>query len=105
MYQLGDVALWLAVAAAGAYWWQSHAIRELALAATRAHCKQFDVQLLDETVALRRVRLRRDRGGQMRLERTYQFEFASTGDERYRGWTVMLGRRALSIDLQPHRLH
>ena len=105
MYQLGDVALWLALAAVASYWWQAHTVRELALTATRAHCQRFDVQLLDETVALRRVRLRRDSGGQLRFERTYQFEFASTGDERYRGWAVMLGRRVISVDLQPHRLH
>jgi hypothetical protein len=105
MYQLGDVALWLLLAAIAGYWWRAHAVRELALAATRAHCRRLEVQLLDETVALRGVRPTRDGGGQLRLRRTYQFEFTSTGDERYRGWTVMLGRRVESIDLQPHRLH
>lgn len=103
MYELGDVALWLLLAAIAGFWWRGHAVRELALTATRNHCRRFEVQLLDETVVLRRMRPVRSGSG-LRLRRIFEFEFTSTGDERYRGWTVMLGRRLESIDLQPHRL-
>jgi hypothetical protein len=104
MFDLGDVALGLLLALVAGLWWQGHAVRERALALTRAHCRRFEVQLLDETVVLRQLRPVRSGAG-LRLRRVYEFEFSSTGDQRYRGWTVMEGARLQSIDLQAHRLH
>jgi hypothetical protein len=63
------------------------------------------VQLLDDSVVLRGFWLQRDPRGALRVRRSYLFEFTSTGNERYHGCTVMLGRRVETIQLAPHRLN
>lgn len=104
MFDLSDIALLLLLGAGAWFWWQAHAVKEAALAQTRRYCRNFDVQLLDETVVLRGVWLKRDRGT-LRLRRSYWFEFTTTGEQRYHGVTMMLGRRVESIQLEPHRLN
>lgn len=73
--------------------------REVAVNAARRACRTFSTQLLDDSVVLRRVRLRRDRGGGLRLLRMYTFEFTRMGDERREGYASLLGRRLLDIHL------
>ncbi len=85
------------------YWFSGQRIKEIAFQAVRTHCLNQDVQMLDEYVALNRVRLRRDQTGKIRLQRTFLFEFSSTGNERYNGVCIMLGRRAESIQMEPYR--
>jgi hypothetical protein len=62
------------------------------------------VSFLNDTVAWQKVRLKRNLQGRMALERSYFFEFASDGQQRYRGEVVMLGKRVQSIQLDPHRI-
>jgi hypothetical protein len=58
------------------------------------------VQLLDDTVALEGMRLRRDGTGRVRIERRYVFEFTNTGASRLAGLVVVLGNRVeiLALD-------
>ncbi|MCU0934380.1 MAG: DUF3301 domain-containing protein [Thiobacillaceae bacterium] len=48
------------LAGLGAFWWDGLQKRELALQAARRVCEQAGVQFLDDTVALRKMALRRD---------------------------------------------
>lgn len=73
--------------------------RERALQASGRVCRELDVQLLDQTVALRRMRPARDAGGRLRLRREYGFEFTLEGSERRRGTVLMLGVRVESVHL------
>jgi hypothetical protein len=87
--------------AAAWFWWDSTRAREAAvLAATRA-CARASVQFLDGSVVLRRLRLARDRRGQLRLARLYTFDFSPDGSRRRPGYVVMLGDvvRDLYLDL------
>ena len=86
------------------YWWGAYGIKQLALMATQKHCSEMNVQLLDESLALKRIRIRRDESGKLKLLRYFNFEFASTGDDRYRGETIMHGQRCVTIKLDPHRI-
>lgn len=81
--------------ALGLFWFESLRVRETVLAACRRACRQLDVQLLDETVALERLRLSR-----WRIERVYRFEYSSDGSERQRGHVQVLGRWVRSIQLE-----
>ena len=92
------------VFAAVALWVDSLRAREHAVAAGRAACARYGVQLLDETVAFARLRLARDAEGRLRLRRTYLFEFTETGDNRRQGAIVMLGARLEDLRLEPYRL-
>ena len=94
----------LAIGAGLAFWIDSLDARERALAAGRRACERYGVQLLDETVQFSRLRLARDAGGQIRLQRTYTFEFSETGDNRRHGAIVMLGGELQDLRLEPYTL-
>ena len=75
------------------FWQDSMRAREKAREASTRACQQSDVQLLDDTVALERLWLQRDRDGRLSLERQYVFEFTDNGATRRMGYVVMVGRR------------
>lgn len=102
--ELIDLFWLMLIGAALLFWYRGLAVRERALVAVRKHCDQMDLQLLDQTVALRSLWLQRDSSGRLRMRRRYNFEFTSTGDERYLGQVVFLGNRLDSIETQAHRL-
>lgn len=102
---LFDVLLWGGLAVLLLWWWRGHGVRERALTAVRSYCRELDVQLLDETVVLRRVRPRRSPRGGWWLQRVYEFEFTATGEDRYPGMVMMTGMQLEAIQLAPHRIH
>lgn len=63
-----------------------------------------DVQMLDEYVALNSIKLKRDGSGKIQLQRSFTFEFSSTGNERYNGKVLLLGRRVDSVYMEPYRI-
>ena len=83
-------------------WVDSLRARERAVQAGRAACKRYDLQFLDDTVSFARVRLARDAEGQVKLARTYTFEFSDTGNNRRHGAIQMLGAQVLDLRLEPY---
>ena len=91
--------------AAGIFLWlDSLRARERALQAGRAACQRYDLQFLDDTVSFARLRLGRDEDGQLRIARTYTFEFSDTGNNRRQGAIVMLGGELQDLHLEPYRI-
>jgi Protein of unknown function (DUF3301) len=91
--------------AAGVFLWlDSLRARERAVKAGRAACERYALQFLDDTVSFSRIRLRRDGEGQLRIARTYTFEFSDTGNNRRHGAIVMLGGELLDLQLEPYRI-
>jgi len=101
---LDDLILIVLLLSTYLYWFNGQRVKEVALQAVRANCLNLEVQMLDEYVALNGICLKRDKTGKMRLRRTFLFEFSSTGNERYNGVCIMLGRRVESIQMEPYRL-
>jgi hypothetical protein len=97
-----EVAALLLILAALFLWVDSLRAREQAVQAGRSACKRYDLQFLDDTVSFARVRLARDEQGQVRLARTYTFEFSDTGNNRRHGAIVMLGARVQDLRLEPY---
>lgn len=94
----GMDALLIAVLALAVWaWGDALRAREAALRACRRTTSRLGLQLLDETVALRRLRPARDADGRLRLRRHYGFEYSVRGDERRQGEAVLLGRRVESV--------
>jgi len=89
----------LLLCAIGAWWWHAMQARETAARAARNACRTFGTQFLDDTVALRHLRPRRDASGRVRLLRVYQFEFTQSGGERNQGYVTLRGRRVLDVHL------
>jgi len=82
------------------FWADSLRVREQALRACARACKQIDAQLLDQTVALRRIRIARDRNGRAVWLRTYRFEYTLDGAQRLRGSAVLRGRTVETVVIQ-----
>lgn len=91
----------LAAAGIGYFWYRNLAAREQATRAARQTCRRQELQFLDETVALRGLRLQRDRAGRACLERTYQFEYSEDGANRQRGFVIVRGTHVESVGLAP----
>jgi len=86
------------------YWSCAMKAREAAYRAVVGHCHKMEVLLLDDYVALNGQWLKKDEFGVTKVWRSFQFEFSSTGAERYHGKVVMLGEKILSIQLEPYRI-
>jgi len=81
-------------------WLDSLKAREAAVSATKAACRSEDLLLLDDTVAIARLRFARDGEGVLRIQRVYGFEYSDTGNDRHSGSVVMLGSRVLVINIR-----
>jgi hypothetical protein len=106
MSDLFNLLLLLALAAIVGLWLKLSAARERAVREARQQCQQHGLQLLDETVGLRAMRLRRI-GGLRRIERCYGFEVSIDGHDREPGQLWMLGDTLSglslpTIELLPH---
>lgn len=99
-----EILVLFGLLALAGYWFTALRNKELARAAGQRTCEQADVQFLDDTVELRKLRLRRGESGGLVFYREYRFEFTNDGAQRYRGEITMLGRRVLRSTLEPFRI-
>jgi hypothetical protein len=95
----GEWLLLASLALLAWFWWDSLQKRELAIQAARAVCERAGVQLLDDSVAVSKMKLRRDANQRARVYREFSFEYSSVGDDRQAGRVYLLGERVLSADL------
>ena len=85
-------------------WVDSLRARERAVQAGRSACERYELQFLDDTVSFTRMRLGRDEDGQLKIARTYTFEFSDTGNNRRHGAIVMLGGELQDLHMEPYRV-
>jgi len=90
------------VIGAGWFWYDSLRAREAAVETARRACMADGVLLLDDTVALSVLRLRRSASGAVALLRVYRFEFSDTGNNRLEGNVTLLGSAVQALFLEPH---
>ena len=102
--QLRSIALTALIGFGVWYWLRSREIKEAALRHASTYCEKLGLSLLDQTVALRSVRLGKDEQGRRHWQHCYHFEFSSTGTDRYQGVIRMQGKRVAQVTLAPHRL-
>lgn len=89
------IAMLLLASVGTLYWFSAAEARERARAYAQAACARAGVQLLDGTVVLRRLRLRRAAEGLL-LERRFAFEFSPDSVSRVQGWIDLRGRELVS---------
>jgi hypothetical protein len=99
-----ELAALLAIACGVLLWIDSLKARERAVRAGRTACQRYDLQFLDDTVSFTRMRLARNDDGELRIARTYTFEFSDTGNNRRQGAIVMLGGEVRDLHLEPYRV-
>lgn len=99
MIDFWDIVLLGAMIAALWLWSDTMRARERALEVCRRACKRVDAQLLDDTVALKRMALRSDQRAQRAIWRLYRFEFTFDGATRRVGHVALLGRSLQHLEL------
>lgn len=99
--QLHHLIWLLLISALASYWWYTRAVRELAYGAVKRYCERMDIQLLDFAVYESSSQLTRYQG-RLTARRQFQFEFATTGERRYRGTVEIVARKIVSIEVEPH---
>jgi hypothetical protein len=98
MSDLSSLLLLLALGGIVGLWLKLSVARERAVLEARRQCQQHGLQLLDETVGLRGLRLRRFNGLRM-IERCYGFEVSIDGDDREPGRLWMIGHALSGLSL------
>ncbi len=100
MNELIPLLLIAALGLIGWFWFDSLRAREHALKICAQACDKINAQLLDDTVALRRLGVARDKRGHAVWRRTYNFEYSLDGAERLRGSVTMRGRAVEIVAIQ-----
>ncbi len=85
-------------------WYDAMRALEQARTAARRRCDMLGLSLLDDTVVLQRLRLRRRDDGQLTFWRQYRFEFTGDGHSRHGGFVVVQGGRVQTLELEPWRV-
>jgi hypothetical protein len=78
-------------AALAGLWWTGSKARELAIGHAKLACRHRQLQFLDQTVALTRMKPARSATGSSCLLREYGFEFTDQGQFRDTGTITMRG--------------
>jgi len=99
-----DIVFIVLLIAAYLYWSLAQQVKEIAFAATRRQCRLCEVQMLDGYIALNGFSLALDNTGKVRILRRFTFEFSATGEDRYQGTCVMLGRDVAAFEMPAYRL-
>lgn len=81
-------------------WYETFRLREYVLIKCRQVCRESNLQLLDQTIALASLSIKRQPGGNIHLYRSYGFEYSINGTERLRGYVDLAGRKILAIRLE-----
>ncbi|HWK53572.1 MAG TPA: DUF3301 domain-containing protein [Hyphomicrobiales bacterium] len=120
MYDIYDLILCLPLVFLGVYWWRASEQKRIAVAGARAYCRERGLQLLDETLVFRHLRLERESrvaparalpapkpskpslvrlGLRRQLCRVYEFDYSRAGEDRNSGEIVLSGYRILRVIL------
>ena len=98
MSDFSALVLLLVLGAAVGLWLKLSVARERAVRIARQQCHLHGLQLLDETVGMRALRLRRV-NGLRRVERCYGFEVSIDGHDREPGRLWMIDDALTSLSL------
>ncbi len=104
MFSLTQLLLLILSGIVAVYWWQSGLFKGRARELAAVHCQQLGLQLLDQSMVITAIRPVLGSDGRIVFRRTYQFEYSSTGDQRYQGKLIMEAMRLKSIELEAYKL-
>lgn len=85
-------------------WYGGIEAREIATFHAQLLCNSRGFMVLDQTVALARMRLRRDSSGHIRIKRDYLFEYTDDGDSRLSGAVSVMAGHVIGSRLAKEEL-
>lgn len=100
-----ELAIIIFLVAALFYWFDGIRAKENATIHAKAECKKVLIEFLDDTVLIKKVRLRRNTQGSLLIYREYEFEFSSTGEFRYKGMVRLLGQYLVDVEMEPYKFN
>jgi len=102
---LTDLFYIMALAIPVWYWLDGMSCKEIAHYAGKKACMEAGVAFLDDSVAMHKVRLRRNESGQIVFYREYYFEFSSDGSQRTHGEVHIMRRRVIATTMDAYRVY
>ncbi|MFT7460140.1 MAG: hypothetical protein ACI909_002828 [Planctomycetota bacterium] len=81
-------------------WFESLRVREFVIKHCHHLCREINLQLLDQTVSLTSLSLRRTDSGSLGFKRKYQFEVSENGADRFSGYITLVGNRIIESRLE-----
>lgn len=87
------------------FWHNSMRARETAILKAKHLCDDAHVQLLDETVAMRKITLTRQLSGSVNLKREYRFDYTTDGEYRHAGRIIIIGHTVTKAELTQKQTH
>lgn len=93
----------MAAIVGGWFWLNSLSAREQAISHGRALAEKCKLQLLDETVACTKLRLKRNSRGRLVFHRTYEFDVSANGADRLSCHLSLLGSQLLDWHIPPYQ--
>lgn len=100
MFEILLLALTLLIAW---YWFDSVSTRDVAVFVGRELASRYQLQLLDDTVSCKKVRLGRNSNGQVKLLRMYAFEVSADGRSRLDCHLQLLGQQLQEWHIPPYQ--
>ena len=109
-----QIILFAIAAAAAAFWWSGARAREIAIVHAKRACSAHQLQFLDQTVALQKIRWQRGSNGQLTWKRLYSFEYTGASltshfenpgeqnplnQQRDRGYVHTLGSQVQEVEM------
>ena len=92
----------IAIIAVGIFWYSSMQGRERGLSIARQTCRETGHKLIDDTILLSHISIKRDREGQLRLRRIYTFRYLDSENFIFHGTLILLGKQQESLLLDSH---
>ncbi|MGK0298845.1 MAG: hypothetical protein ACI9XC_002469 [Gammaproteobacteria bacterium] len=81
------------------YWVESLRFREFIIKMCKKICKESELQLLDQTVSLGSISIRRSNNGWPYIHRIYQFEVSTNGADRLPGYVTLTGSMVTTVQI------
>ncbi len=85
------------------YWFDAVTKRDIAIFVGRELAGRYHLQLLDDTVACKKIGLARNSNGQVQLKRHYAFEVSADGRNRLDCHLQLLGKQLQSWHIPPYQ--
>jgi hypothetical protein len=81
------------------FWFESMRVREFMIKMCKRICREEDLQLLDQTVSLNKIRLGQSDYGWLSIHREYRFEVSTNGTDRLMGYVILDGRFITAVQI------
>ncbi len=96
---MSSLSVLVLIVIVGWFWVDSLRAREIGSQVSRNVCAQNQLQWLDDSLVLRKIRLIRNVQGRWAIQRHYQFEFSRDGNSRQVGVLILVGHQLAMIEL------